>query len=60
MKFFKTPRGELRIRKIFKNRKEAEERGYGYYFTFNGYDIMTKTNVNTWHTSVALCKTAEG
>ena len=56
MKFFKTPRGKFKIKEMFKNRREAEVKGYGYYFTFDGYDIMTKTNVNTWHTRVALCK----
>ncbi len=33
MKRIQTPRGIFEVEKIFKSREEAEQAGYGHYFT---------------------------
>ena len=35
---------------------EAEEKGYGEYYSTNIYDVYTKTDVDTWHTEFVFVK----
>ena len=53
-KLLKTPRGTFEITATFDNMEDAKKDGYGYYFTFNGRDIYTRSDVDTWHTDFAM------
>ena len=49
----KTPRGELSIKKSFRNDTEAKKEGYGYYFSEDKYDIYTK-HLDEYHVLFAV------
>lgn len=53
-KTLKTPRGTFVISAVYDTLEEAKKEGYGYYFTFEGKDIYTKSDTKTWHTDFAL------
>ena len=53
-KTLKTPRGTFEITTTFDSLEEARKEGYGYYFTFGGKDIYTKSDTTTWHTEFAV------
>ena len=50
----KTPRGTFEIVATFASKEEAQKEGFGYYFTFEGKDIYTKSDTETWHTDFAV------
>ena len=50
----KTPRGEFEITYVFDTKEEAKRQGYGFYFSHEGKDIYTKSDVESWHTDFAL------
>lgn len=39
---------------LLMTRREAKEKGYGMYFSYEIYDVYTKSDVKTWHTDVAF------
>ena len=50
----KTPRGNFTIEKVFPNKAEASKEGFGYYFTYQGKDILIKSNTQTWHSEFGI------
>lgn len=47
-----TPRGTFTG--LLMTRQDAKEKGYGMYFSYESYDVYTKSDVNTWHTDFAF------
>ena len=35
-------------------RQDAKEKGYGMYFSYESYDVYTKSDVKTWRTDFAF------
>ena len=51
-----TPRGDFKIKEVFTSEKEAQEKGYGVYFTMeDGNDIFTK-HLDEYHCEFAILK----
>ena len=48
----KTPRGTFTG--LLMTRQDAKEKGYGMYFSYESYDVYTKSDVKTWRTDFAF------
>ena len=42
--YIRTPRGNFPISIIYDNKEEATNNGWGYWFSYNEYDIYSKNN----------------